>query len=126
MVPRGALERGNTGATLERHGTKENPSPRSLPPRETGLSFLSGGAGGNRTRVREHLAQSVYRFSPGLWSCEAEGPRTGVRLASQKESRAGPLWRRTFASPMRVTPGCGVWGLGHTDVAVSAAKLLHA
>jgi hypothetical protein len=27
---------------------------------------------------------------------------------------------------MGVTPGCGVWSLSRTDVAVSAAKLLHA
>ena len=126
MVQRGASERCETGANpLETRGKRKPVTPEN-DPRETGLSFLNGGAGGNRTRVREHLAQSVYRFSPGFHSCRAGSPRTGVRPASQKESRAGPFWLRTFASPMGVTPGCGVWSLGRTDVAVSAAKLLHA
>jgi hypothetical protein len=62
--------------------------------------------------------QGIYRFSPGLASRRIGSPRTGIYEASQRRSRAGPLWRRTIASPMGVTPGYGVWGLGRPDVAV--------
>jgi hypothetical protein len=49
MVRRGALERCETDANpLETRGKRKPVTPEN-DPRETGLSFLNGGAGGNRT-----------------------------------------------------------------------------
>ena len=78
MVRRGALERCETGATpLETRGKRKPVTPEN-DPRETGLSFLNGGGGGNRTRVRKCSTQSVYRFRPSFVSRLADGPRPGV------------------------------------------------
>jgi hypothetical protein len=53
MERRGALERCETGANpLETRGKRKPVTPEN-DPRETGLSFLNGGDGGNRTRVRK-------------------------------------------------------------------------
>ena len=66
MVRRGALERCETGAyPLETRGKRKPVTPEN-DPRETGLSFLNGGGGGNRTPVREHSTRSIYRFSSGI------------------------------------------------------------
>ena len=55
MVRRGALERCETGTIpLETRG-KRKPVTLENDPRETGLSFVNGGGGGNRTRVRKSL-----------------------------------------------------------------------
>ncbi len=62
MVRRGALERCETGANpLETRGKRKPVTPEN-DPRETGLSFLNGGGGGSRTRVRRHST----RASTGL------------------------------------------------------------
>lgn len=53
MVWRGALERCETGANPLETREKRKPVTPENDPRETGLSFLNGGGGGNRTRVRE-------------------------------------------------------------------------
>jgi|GEM_PF-3337748 len=54
MVRRGALERCETGANpLETRGKRKPITPEN-DPRETGLSFLNGGGGGSRTRVRKY------------------------------------------------------------------------
>ena len=60
MVRRGALERCETGANpLETRGKRKPVTPEN-DPRETGLSFLNGGGGGNRTRVRRTSASEDY------------------------------------------------------------------
>jgi len=61
MVRRGALERCETGATpLETRGKRKPVTPEN-DPRETGLSFVNGGGGGSRTRVRKYsTAVSTY------------------------------------------------------------------
>ena len=58
MVRRGALERCETGANpLETRGKRKPVTPEN-DPGETGLSFVIGGGGGNRTRVRKHSTQA--------------------------------------------------------------------
>ena len=77
MVRRGALERCETGANpLETRGKRKPVTPEN-DPRETGLSFLNGGGGGNRTRVRKRSTQSVYRFRLSFKSRLAGGPQPG-------------------------------------------------
>ena len=77
MVRRGALERCETGANpLETRGKRKPVTPEN-DPRETGLSFLNGGGGGNRTRVRKRSTQSVYRFRLSFKSRLADGPQPG-------------------------------------------------
>ena len=105
MVRRGALERCETGATpLETRGKRKPVTPEN-DPRETGLSFLNGGGGGNRTRVRKHLASSDYmlilffvlvsrrpkrkgvgRPAPKVFRSPASGPD---RLAIPQSRRSG-------------------------------------
>lgn len=64
MVRRGALERCETGANpLETRGKRKPVTPEN-DPRETGLSFLNGGGGGSRTRVRKTYVMSYYTVSP--------------------------------------------------------------
>lgn len=53
MVRRGALERCETGANPLETREKRKPVTPENDPRETGLSFLNGGGGGNRTPVRK-------------------------------------------------------------------------
>jgi len=60
MVRRGALERCETGANPVETREKRKPVTPENDPRETGLSFLNGGGGGNRTPVRRPSAQSGY------------------------------------------------------------------
>ena len=89
MVRRGALERCETGANpLETRGKRKPVTPEN-DPRETGLSFLNGGVGGNRTRVRKSSTMSstylVWPFGFNL--------RDADRQAS--------LWRVT----LDLTPG---------------------
>ncbi len=63
MVWRGALERCETGANpLETRGKRKPVTPEN-DPRETGLSFLNGGGGGNRTPVRNSLASASTGIS---------------------------------------------------------------
>lgn len=78
MVRRGALERCETGANpLETRGKRKPVTPEN-DHRETGLSFLNGGGGGNRTRVRRGLHDSLYEcslgFSLGLSSSPGPDP----------------------------------------------------
>ena len=66
MMRRGASERCETGANpLETRGKRKPVTPEN-DPRETGLSFLNGGGGGNRTPVREYSTRSIYRLRSGL------------------------------------------------------------
>jgi len=66
MERRGALERCETGASpLETRGKRKPVTPGN-DPRETGLSFLNGGGGGNRTRVRRCVHVRVYVRSLSL------------------------------------------------------------
>ena len=66
MVRRGASERCETGANpLETRGKRKPVTPEN-DPRETGLSFLNGGGGGNRTRVRKTYSQRRYMLVPCL------------------------------------------------------------
>jgi hypothetical protein len=55
MVRRGALERCETGANPLETREKRKPVTPENDPRETGLSFLNGGAGENRTIKIESL-----------------------------------------------------------------------
>ena len=77
MVRRGASERCETGANPLETREKRKPVTPEDDPRETGLSFLNGGGGGNRTRVRTSFTEGFYMRSlyigfnpPGL-------PQTG-------------------------------------------------
>ena len=64
VVRRGALERCETGANpLETRGKRKPVTPEN-DPRETGLSFLNGGGGGNRTRVRAQGSDGRYMLRP--------------------------------------------------------------
>jgi len=66
MVRRGALERCETGANpLETRG-KRKPVTPEIDPRETGLSFVNGGGGGSRTRVRKYSTVVSTCVSPVL------------------------------------------------------------
>ena len=66
VVRRGALERCETGANpLETRGKRKPVTPEN-DPRETGLSFLNGGGGGSRTRVRKSSAAASTRLVPDL------------------------------------------------------------
>ena len=63
MVRRGALERCETGASpLETRGKRKPATPEN-DPRETGLSFVNGGGGGSRTRVRRTYNLNYYTVS---------------------------------------------------------------
>ncbi len=71
MVRRGALERCETGANpLETRGKRKPVTPEN-DPRETGLSFLNGGGGGSRTRVRKPSAAAstyvAFVLEPSRW-----------------------------------------------------------
>ena len=91
MVRRGALERCETGATpLETRGKRKPVTPEN-DPRETGLSFLNGGGGGNRTRVRKCVHEGVYVHSP---SFKIRHP--GSREARYPGPLGGNLLYRTF------------------------------
>ena len=86
MVRRGALERCETGATpLETRGKRKPVTPEN-DPRETGLSFLNGGGGGNRTRVPKRFVGCFYVCSVALgWPTQ---PRSPTSLDNTKKIRA--------------------------------------
>ena len=101
MVRRGALERCETGANpLETRGKRKPVTPEN-DPRETGLSFLNGGGGGSRTRVRRHSAGRVYMLI------------LFFHLASRFPKRKGPLGqpRCCFAPRAQGRPGSLSHGL---------------
>ena len=91
MVRRGALERCETGATpLETRGKRKPVTPEN-DPRETGLSFLNGGGGGNRTRVRKPSA--------AVSTCVA------LDLNSRRFAPSGRIAPRYPVEIRRPTPG---------------------
>ena len=82
MVRRGALERCETGANpLETRGKRKPVTPEN-DPRETGLSFLNGGGGGNRTRVRKPSAGvspcASFVFETSRWFCSRRRDRAAL------------------------------------------------
>src|SRR5690606_32250710 len=89
MVWRGVLKRCETGANpLETRGKRKPVTPEN-DPRETGLSFLNGGGGGNRTRVRRCVHVCLYVRSPSI-----EIRRPGTRRARFPGSLGGVDTRR--------------------------------
>ena len=85
MVRRGALERCETGANpLETRGKRKPVTPEN-DPRETGFSFLNGGGGGNRTRVRKSSAIGSTCLSTPIIFNRLLPDGQGVRTASSVE-----------------------------------------
>jgi len=101
MVRRGALERYETGANhLEARG-KRKPVTLENDPRETGLSFVNGGGGGSRTRVRKYsTAVSTYvSFVLSFALCNAQ--RQALLIAIPCEFRPVPHRKRLGLSCLK-------------------------
>jgi len=64
-----------------------------------GLVFVAGGAGENRTPVRECSAQSFYRFSSGFASRSTVSPWTGFLGASPEFVSRLVIQTVTFRQP---------------------------
>ena len=90
MVRRGALERCETGANPLETREKRKPVTPENDPRETGLSFLNGGGGENRTLVWKPSSKESTYLAASLRVSPAHRCRSDEELCANYARRVSP------------------------------------